>query len=539
MVRALQAVSYALLCTLVLGPVFAAESWTLAMLDPVGVATLSRVVRPLLTAALQSELREGLQLAAAADRVNLAPVELGVSVSRSEEEAEFEAQERDEEEFAAQESAARARDAVGATLAGQPTVPPTNFVGDERAARAPRAALSWSVDARGDAAAGADGLAVPLAAAQSEWFQRGLSAQSQERQLHVRRRVRALAEEALAKLRYGSRVPCLPLVCQRPIGFYEAEEDASKLFLVSFPGSGNTWMRHTLSQGTRRHTGSLYKDKKLEAFQNFKGEMLSPYDPKTALVKSHFPLWKQGDPLDEPMFAGAVLLLRSPFDAILAEVNRIESGQSHTGTASEQYLQSREFRAKAQHLGQLFTEFVHFWEGLNSWNHKSQEPVYFEGHGARGYNSTRVRDIRDIFSLDMRAMKRGEPFPVMTMFYEDFVRDYVQALAYLHGYLKLVHGSLAPPVYESVLCTLHHEEALDHTKRKAPQDNPFQHRQLIGDRLAEELCEQFASSWNQDKWGACTGALQRERDDLRLRSWRKDIKLPTQFCKAPAHSAKD
>lgn len=45
--------------------------------------------------------------------------------------------------------------------------------------------------------------------------------------------------------------------------------------LVSFPGSGNTWLRHLLEQGTGIYTGSIYCDHSLKAL--FPGEHIGKY----------------------------------------------------------------------------------------------------------------------------------------------------------------------------------------------------------------------------------------------------------------------
>ena len=42
------------------------------------------------------------------------------------------------------------------------------------------------------------------------------------------------------------------------------QANADPPFLVSFPGSGNTWLRHLIQQGTRVYSGSTYKDVSLQ-----------------------------------------------------------------------------------------------------------------------------------------------------------------------------------------------------------------------------------------------------------------------------------
>ena len=123
--------------------------------------------------------------------------------------------------------------------------------------------------------------------------------------------------------------------------------------LASFPGSGNTWTRHLIqqvltslmsihckslkcclvfsrflcnvriAQVTGRATGSVYRDSKL-ACGGFPGE--SRRDGTVAVVKVH-----EGGPRVRAQYQAAVLLLRDPVQAALAEFNRQAGG--HTGYA--------------------------------------------------------------------------------------------------------------------------------------------------------------------------------------------------------------
>ena len=66
------------------------------------------------------------------------------------------------------------------------------------------------------------------------------------------------------------------------------------------------------------------------------GEFEEPDSGTTILVKAHRPI----DRAD-----AAVLLIRNPFDAILAEFNRNHGG-GHTGHASEKFLIHHQFSPK-------------------------------------------------------------------------------------------------------------------------------------------------------------------------------------------------
>jgi len=48
-----------------------------------------------------------------------------------------------------------------------------------------------------------------------------------------------------------------------PIQFLPTNSRVKKCALVSYPGSGNTWIRHMIEQVTGVYTGTVYGDKKL------------------------------------------------------------------------------------------------------------------------------------------------------------------------------------------------------------------------------------------------------------------------------------
>lgn len=94
--------------------------------------------------------------------------------------------------------------------------------------------------------------------------------------------------------------------------------------LASFPGSGNTWLRYLLQQATGILTGSVYKDYGLLK-SGFPAESIS--NTSVLLVKTHewgSHVWAK--------FGKAILLVRDPAKAILAEFNRQSGG--HVGFAS-------------------------------------------------------------------------------------------------------------------------------------------------------------------------------------------------------------
>lgn len=110
--------------------------------------------------------------------------------------------------------------------------------------------------------------------------------------------------------------------------------------LISFHGSGNTWVRHLVEQATGIFTGSIYCDSSLKMV--FPGE--SVVSGNVAVIKTH-----QSDTVELPddikLFTGkttydkAILIVRNPYDALISEANRRWNSKlslnPHLGVADE------------------------------------------------------------------------------------------------------------------------------------------------------------------------------------------------------------
>uniref|UniRef100_H2Y6K7 Uncharacterized protein n=1 Tax=Ciona savignyi TaxID=51511 RepID=H2Y6K7_CIOSA len=104
-----------------------------------------------------------------------------------------------------------------------------------------------------------------------------------------------------------------------------------RVALGSFPGSGNTWLRHLFHVTTGVWTGSLYFDKKL-CKGGFLGEVSDCFDPSVFGIKVHDKLHAD---VMKCHFDVIVLVLRNPYHSILSEFNR-RQGLSHVALASEE-----------------------------------------------------------------------------------------------------------------------------------------------------------------------------------------------------------
>ncbi|XP_043924352.1 WSC domain-containing protein 2 isoform X2 [Protopterus annectens] len=97
--------------------------------------------------------------------------------------------------------------------------------------------------------------------------------------------------------------------------------------LASFPGAGNTWARHLIELATGYYSGSYYFDGSLYN-KGFKGEKDNWKSRRTICIKTH-----ESGKKEIEIFSAAILLIRNPYKALMAEFNRKYGG--HIGFASQ------------------------------------------------------------------------------------------------------------------------------------------------------------------------------------------------------------
>lgn len=113
--------------------------------------------------------------------------------------------------------------------------------------------------------------------------------------------------------------------------------------LVSFPGSGNTWLRHLLEEVSGTFTGSVYNDWRIYK-KGFTGEYEHPLAKNTLVVKTH--LGNPGNrdekwlPMEEMFDYGTksgglhcIYLLRHPVDTYFSTTN-FQKTHTHKGKIS-------------------------------------------------------------------------------------------------------------------------------------------------------------------------------------------------------------
>uniref|UniRef100_A0A182PZX8 Sulfotransferase domain-containing protein n=1 Tax=Anopheles farauti TaxID=69004 RepID=A0A182PZX8_9DIPT len=187
--------------------------------------------------------------------------------------------------------------------------------------------------------------------------------------------------------------------------------------LVSFPGSGNTWLRYLLQQATGILTGSVYKDYGLLK-SGFPAESVA--NGSVLVVKTH-----EWGPHAWAPYTKAILLVRDPERAILAEFNRQSGG--HVGFASP----DRYRRTKGRYWTQFVKNKLWAWEQTNlSW--------------AKNFT--------------------GE---VKLVFYDDLVEN-------VEGTLRSILKFLNYPTEEELLaCALMRKEGIYRRKKRILQFDPY------------------------------------------------------------------
>jgi len=253
--------------------------------------------------------------------------------------------------------------------------------------------------------------------------------------------------------------------------------------LASFPGSGNSWIRHVLQQGTRVATGAMYNDESLKT--RFPAEGVR--DGSVLVIKTHFPCkgcWSKartGRPVpvartgDPTMASGALYVIRSPFDALVAEFNRRSAGLNHTGSVPRSAFQGPEWDA-------FVSNYISGWvTNVEFWLHAHQ--------AGRSYRDARAR-------------------PVHLAFYELFVHSLGEEATlmfdWLRGHFAARRGLDLPQTSDALLCLLNDQQGSFRRSSKS-RFNPFSQAQR------DKICAQVAGLWHADVWGPCTGAMQWER----------------------------
>ena len=340
--------------------------------------------------------------------------------------------------------------------------------------------------------------------------------------------------------------------CAQPMHFLPFNKQRKHpVALASFPGSGNTWMRFLIEQGTRVYTGSVYKDAALNS--TYPGEGLD--DTQLIAVKTHYPCPNCWTYQRCPVCAGglpvtdadaAVFLLRSPFDALLAEFHRLRTGK-HAGELSlEDFRKTPKRKAYETAFDQpSWNDFINqrlvaYAKAARTYlDHptKARYPGEIKkleategsssgGEGETGSTGGKLspEDIerRKIeFEQSDRFVTKGGRLTKL-VFYERLKKDPEAELVKVFQFFQDLYESegikdaLITPAQAAARCALHHYKAAAAThfvweRKHTKRFNPWTQNQI------KLVCKELGKWWFTDIWGECLeGKLQWERDPAAL-----------------------
>jgi len=309
------------------------------------------------------------------------------------------------------------------------------------------------------------------------------------------------------------QLKCRPKACATPKHFGSLGN--AYTMLSSTPGSGNTFLRSVVEEGTRLYSGSMYHDSDLKNDYGFKGETKNPWagdHAQLSVIKTHYPFFHDRH---IPAKANAAIhIVRAPFDALLSEFNR-EYGNSHVGRAPMEIMHSRlSGWLMKRHF--VWTRTMRFWLG---------------GNGSLELHPD-VNNKVSAFVLERHLDPKGAgpAVPVLVMFYEDFVRDFEEACRALFTFLKTRLGNAMPAVEDAVACAVagHEREQQALRARPAPY-NPYKDSKAngIGQGMIDKWCTEFEKYWHPAKWGMCNAATLQVERGIPVRA---QASVPEQAC---------
>lgn len=120
-------------------------------------------------------------------------------------------------------------------------------------------------------------------------------------------------------------------------------EDWQRVYLTSFPRSGNHWMRYLIEEATHIATSSVYRDPDKPHLPNpfpwkgycpdhgYDGNCRYPQKGEIVVLKTHFPHLVR-EPGDELPFVKAVHIVRHPVDSLYSLYLHSQNGKPATVT---------------------------------------------------------------------------------------------------------------------------------------------------------------------------------------------------------------
>lgn len=311
---------------------------------------------------------------------------------------------------------------------------------------------------------------------------------------------------------FSTKTHFIPESLQRP----------SSIALASFPGSGNTWLRYLIEQGSRIYTGSWYEDKHLN--KTYIGEGVR--NSSVVVIKTHYPCdgcWNYMPPYNHkivlpihiPMSGhvegsdAVIYLIRSPFDTLLAEFNRMKTGL-HRGSIPPDL-----FTRKKSSVEDLsWFEFVRL--RSDAWYRSVKyhffTPINHNLTSVIGGKQPRLAKAREFAHFKDKVGRL-----VHIVFYEQLKRDSERVMVKLYQFLHALFEDNSKSVFnstpeEAAACAIaQYKKAMRAFRWKRDHSNRFN---PFGPIMKSTICEKAKDYWREDVWGPCNGQLQWERNDI-------------------------
>ena len=183
--------------------------------------------------------------------------------------------------------------------------------------------------------------------------------------------------------------------------------------IISYPGSGNTWVRHLIETATGFYTGSLFNDSALFD-KGFKGEILKFTDFKQLIGIKHHSFHGAGY-INSNNFSNLIrtskeskclILLRNPYDAYLAEFSRHYSNTHESISKLTDYQFRKKFQTERV-VSRFYIKQLWYYTYWDSYNY-----CLFDAN-----NSLKTKSVYFVF-------------------YEDLKRNLVEELRRIISYLQ-------------------------------------------------------------------------------------------------------
>lgn len=218
---------------------------------------------------------------------------------------------------------------------------------------------------------------------------------------------------------------------------------------------------------------------------------------------------------------GSVYILRSPFDAILAEFNRkmavaeptapeATSGAATSGAASGTGAGTGS-STSTSHTGvvdeaafrtDLWTTFVQ--TRTQSWLENAEFYLHRRAPSAPGSEASEASDS-DALGKAARHWVDAQGRETTLVFFERFVAHFESELGVLLAALRTWHGADAIPPTEQALACIAKKKDGSFKRTPKKRFNPFSPEQR------EAVCAAVQGVWQPSVWGPCNGMLQFER----------------------------